>query len=297
MQRDLVRGRFANIEKYLHLTTCIYLCAMKEFADQLGRKITLASTPKRIVSIVPSQTELLYDLGLHEEVIGITKFCIHPDSWFRKKAKVGGTKSIDVEKIKQLAPDLIIGNKEENEQSLIADLMNQYPVWMSDVKNLDEAFKMIELIGDLVGKKNKSLELTNQIKQQFNQLSHHPFQEAGNLQVRIAYLIWKGPLMVAGDGSFIDDMISRCGFTNVFSNKKRYPEITSGELAEASPELILLSSEPYPFKEKDIREFLLVCPGSKILLVDGELISWYGSRLLKAPDYFRSLVKQIQFSN
>ena len=268
---------------------------MKEFVDQLGRKISLDSVPKRIVSLVPSQTELLYELGLQDEVAGITKFCIHPDTWFRNKLKVGGTKTIDLEKISQLKPDLIIGNKEENEAMVMADLMKQYPVWISNVTNLDDALEMIECVGELVGKTAGSIKLKNEIKEQFDQL--HPLQAILNEQIRTAYLIWKEPLMTIGSDSFIHDMLTKCGFINVFNSRKRYPEITFQELASSSPDLILLPSEPYPFKEKHLSEFKSVCPGSRIILVDGELFSWYGSRLLKAPDYFRSLVKQIQFRN
>src|SRR5690348_418993 len=104
--------------------------------------------PKRIISLVPSQTELLYDLGLNEEVVGITKFCIHPEEWFLSKTRIGGTKKIDFEKIKSLKPDLIIGNKEENEESQIKELMKDYCVWMSDIKNLDDAVSMINSVGE-----------------------------------------------------------------------------------------------------------------------------------------------------
>ena len=144
---------------------------MYEFVDQLDRKISLASLPKRIVSLVPSQTELLYDLGLRDEVAGITKFCIHPQEWFKTKPRVGGTKKIDIEKIKQLDPDLVIGNKEENDQSQVEELMKHYPVWMSDIKNLEDALEMIEHIGDLTGKSGNAVQLRNKIEQKFHGLN------------------------------------------------------------------------------------------------------------------------------
>lgn len=259
------------------------------FTDQLGRKIILEKIPQRIISLVPSQTELLFDLGLEEEVVGITKFCIHPDSWFHSKTRIGGTKQFDFEKIKSLQPDLIIGNKEENDKEQIEELMKNFTVWMSDIKTLADACKMICEIGELVGKKEKSKSLSNEIK-----LGFSVFQ--GKIKSfpkkRVAYFIWKNPWMVAGKENFIDEMLGVCGLENVFLNLEgRYPEISLTDLSEANPEVILLSSEPYPFKEKHMEELKAVCPNAKILLVDGEMFSWYGTRLLKSPSYFQAIVE------
>lgn len=263
---------------------------MSLYIDQLNRKIELPFTPKRIISLVPSQTELLYDLGLRDEVVGITKFCIHPDEWFRTKTRVGGTKKYDFEKIKSLQPDLIIGNKEENEKEQIEELMKNYNVWMSDIYTLKDALDMIIRIGTMIGKQQESINLKLQIEAQFQTFD---FQlSTFNFQYTTAYLIWRSPYIVAGHNTFINDMLSRCGFNNVFTNKNsRYPEITNEELKEAKPEVILLSSEPYPFKEKHIQEIQAICPDSKVILVDGELFSWYGSRLIKSPDYFTKLMQ------
>ncbi len=261
---------------------------MNSFIDQLNRKIELPSPPKRIISLVPSQTELLYDLGLREEVVGITKFCIHPDEWFRNKMRVGGTKKINFEKIKQLQPDLIIGNKEENEKDQIEELMNHYPVWMSDIYTLKDALQMITQIGTLVGKQQEAIYLKLNIESQFQSISHltspisHP---------KAGYFIWRKPYMVAGSNTFINDMLTRCGFSNAFTKDgfTRYPELSLQQIAEMDLQVILLSSEPYPFKEKHIAELQTISPNSKIVIVDGELFSWYGSRLLHAPKYFEKL--------
>jgi ABC-type Fe3+-hydroxamate transport system substrate-binding protein len=278
---------------------------MPEFIDQLNRKVLLNFPPARIVSLVPSQTELLYDLGLRDEVAGITKFCIHPDEWFKTKPRVGGTKKINFEKINTLKPDLIIGNKEENDQSQIEELMKHYPVWMSDVKNLEDALNMILQIGELVNKKNEAIRLSSDIRSGFDNLPGkirdftplHKLETLNIKQSSVAYLIWKDPLITVGADTFIHDMLSKCGFENVFSNQKRYPEITEEDLGTLHPDLILLSSEPFPFKEKHREEFQSRFPDSTVLLVDGELFSWYGSRLLKAPEYFRSLVNQFHPEN
>ncbi len=253
-------------------------------------KLELKNTPKRIISLVLSQTELLYDLGLKEEVIGITKFCVHPNEWFKTKTKIGGTKKFDFDKINALKPDLIIGNKEENEQLQIEALQKLYPVWMSDITTLKNALDMITRIGMLVGKQESSIHLKLRIESAFKNfiMAKHQINK-----IRIAYFIWKKPYMVAGLNTFINALLNSCGFINVFENQVRYPEITLQELKVANPQVILLSSEPYPFKEKHINEFHTICPNAKILLVDGELFSWYGSRLLKAPTYFTQLIQQL----
>ena len=259
---------------------------MPVFCDQLGRKITLQSPPKRIISIVPSQTELLFYLGLDVEIVGITKFCIHPAHKFKSTAKVGGTKQLDLAKIKALKPDLIIANKEENERSQIEELAKSYPVWISDISALPGAIDMIEKIGELVGKISEAKTLENEIKEQFNNITTK--QSA----LRAAYFIWRKPYMVAGKGTFIDAMLQKCGLVNAF-DIERYPEVYAAMIVNANPDVILLSSEPYPFKERHIAEFKALLPSAIIKIVDGEMFSWYGSRLLDAPAYFEKLVKSL----
>src|SRR5690606_10246456 len=105
------------------------------------------------------------------------------------------------------------------------------------------------------------------------------------------YLIWKDPYMAAGQGTFIYDMIQRCGLRSLIT-ASRYPELTEAELRELHPELVLLSSEPFPFKEKHVEQLRLLLPNAKVLLVDGELFSWYGSRLLHSPEYFKALMAE-----
>lgn len=265
---------------------------MATFTDQLNRTINLTAVPKRIISLVPSQTELLYDLGLRDEVVGITKFCVHPEEWFRSKKRVGGTKKYDVERIAALDPDLIIGNKEENEQKQIEALMHQYPVWMSDIYTLENAFEMIMGIGELVGKHQAASELKTRIEKAFSGLDEFVLNTSFKNK-KVAYFIWRQPFMVAGNHTFIHHLLTRCGFENVFSDERftRYPQISPEQLKTADPDVIFLSSEPYPFKEKHIEEFQKMCEHAKIVTVDGELFSWYGSRLLHAPAYFIHLIQ------
>lgn len=252
------------------------------FTDQMGRLISIPYPPQRIISLVPSQTELLFDLGLDREVVGITKFCIHPAEKFKKSIKVGGTKKVDLNKIYDLRPDLIIGNKEENDKTQIESLMKDFPVWMSDIKDLPDAIDMIKQIGVLTARSEKANAIAESINEQFLSL---------NIQqnhVRAAYFIWKEPYMLAGKQTFIDDILSRVGFENVISTD-RYPEITIDQLISLGPECIFLSSEPYPFKDEHVKEFERIFPDARVSIVDGEVFSWYGSRLLLSPAYLSSL--------
>lgn len=246
--------------------------------------------PKRIVSLVPSQTELLYYFGLEQETLGITKFCVHPKAWFNSKIRVGGTKTIKKEIIDQLQPDLIIANKEENVKEQVEELAADYPVWLTDINNLEDALLMIEDIGTITGKTNKARELAAAINMAFASLEE---LQTANWRLRTAYLIWRNPYMTAGGDTFISDVLSRCHFQNIFAQKNRYPEVTVSELQTANCQLLLLSSEPYPFKQKHIDELRAHLPDTKIILVDGELFSWYGSRLLIAADYFKKLISSI----
>ena len=269
---------------------------MPVFIDQLQRKVEITSHPKRIISLVPSQTELLFDLGLEHEVVGITRFCVHPQQWFKSKTRVGGTKKLNFELIAKLNPDLIIANKEENTEVEIYALENRYPVWISDIKTLDDAIKMINEIGMLTGHLEQANTISSGISTAFNEF----IQTLNSGTKKVAYFIWNNPMMVAGSDTFINEMLNICNLKNVFNNAQnfneqkqsyRYPEITETELITAQPELILLSSEPFPFKEKHIQQFKAICPDAEIKIVDGELFSWYGSRLRSAPAYFKTLMK------
>lgn len=263
---------------------------MPSFTDQLGRTVHLVSTPQRIISVVPSQTELLFDLGLGERVIGITKFCIHPNEWFRSKTRVGGTKNLNLEKIKALQPDLIIANKEENTRDQIEALAKHYPLWISDINKLEQAIEMIIELGKITDRKERATQLAAGILNGFSEWSTRRPKKT----LSAAYLIWKNPWITVGGDCFIQDMLNKAGYLNVFEELKRYPSITLDDLVDRAPELVLLSSEPYPFKEKDLSELQIALPHSKIVLVDGELFSWYGSRLAQSPAYFERLHEQIK---
>lgn len=258
------------------------------FKDQMGHEITLPDLPQRIISLVPSQTELLFDLGLEDRIVGLTKFCIHPEPQVKQKAIIGGTKNFRFDAIDELQPDLIIGNKEENYKEGIEQLQQKYPVWMSDIFTLEDALQMMQQAGQLTGTEAKAQQLIQGIQMGFNSLQ--PTQP----HISTAYFIWRKPYMAAGSHNIIDHMLQRCGFHNAFADLARYPEITPEQLQRANPEIIFLSSEPYPFKEKHVAEFQEMCPQAVIKIIDGEMFSWYGSRLLHAPSYLQQVIEEVK---
>jgi ABC-type Fe3+-hydroxamate transport system substrate-binding protein len=248
--------------------------------DQLGRRVAISYPPRRIVSLVPSQTELLYHLGA--SVVGITKFCVHPPEWLKGKTRIGGTKQLHIDEIRALHPDLIIANKEENSAEQVLMLMQEFPVWVSDIHCLKDALHMIRCLGVITGFSGKADQMVIDILKEFRAL---PVLAP----VKTAYFIWKDPWMVAGGDTFIHQMMKACSLENVFADSLRYPAVTFDQLNDC--QLILLSSEPYPFKDKHIAELQAILPAARIQLVDGEMFSWYGSRLLLAPAYFREFIK------
>ncbi|MEJ5961016.1 helical backbone metal receptor [Pedobacter immunditicola] len=263
----------------------------RTFTDQLHREVILDYPPKRIISLVPSQTELLFDLGLDEEIIAVTTFCIHPGEKVKGKAKVGGTKNLDIELIRSLKPDLIIGNKEENVEGQIVELMLEFPVWMSDVNTLEDAKLTIHQLGEMVDRAPEAAYLNHLISAGFNDLQTLALQH--NINKKVAYFIWKHPYMVAGQHTFINHILAMIGFSNVVKSS-RYPAVELSDLQLLDPDVVFLSSEPYPFREKHIKEIEAALPRAAVMLVDGEMFSWYGSRLVKAVQYLFQLQKEFK---
>jgi ABC-type Fe3+-hydroxamate transport system substrate-binding protein len=229
-------------------------------------------------------------LQLEQEVVGITKFCELPARWHRTKTKVGGTKNIHLDRIFELQPDLIIANKEENTQESIEELARHYPVWISDVHDLSSALDMITQVGMLTNRATLAEGLAHDIQQNF--ADDTAFAER-QTRLKVVYLIWRKPYMTVGGDTFIHAMLEAAGFINIFGKQLRYPAIEVDELEASQADCILLSSEPYPFREKHLAEIQKLCPQAVVALVDGQAFSWYGSRLLQAPAYFRKLRAEI----
>ncbi len=260
--------------------------SLQTITDMMGRTFSVSEIPQRIISVVPSQTELLYELGLDEEVVGITKFCIHPDDWFETKTRVGGTKNLNINSIIDLKPDLVIANKEENTQSELEELSKHVPVWISDIRNLDDALNMITQLGEILSREEESAQIISKITQSFGMLE--PIQ----IPKKAVYLIWRDPYMAVNSDTFIHDMLRRCGLINLSADSSdRYPTLSPEQLFAMNPDLVLLSSEPFPFAEKHAEELSRLLPKARIGLVDGEAFSWYGSRLIQSAPYFKQLIR------
>ncbi|WP_271424239.1 ABC transporter substrate-binding protein [Aequorivita sinensis] len=255
-----------------------------EFIDQLNRVVKFSKTPTRIVSLVPSQTELLVDLGLRDNIVGVTKFCVHPNKLRKEKTIVGGTKNVHFEKVKALNPDIVICNKEENTEEIVIELEKIAPVWVSDISNISECIEMINRLGEVFEVSQSTLEISSKILSELK--AFRAFSEKLPIK-KVVYLIWKDPYMAAGRDTFINELLKLNRFENLFTDENsRYPEVREELLRQA--ETILLSTEPFPFKQKHVSEFQKEFK-AEVKLVDGEFFSWYGSRMTKAFEYFKRL--------
>ena len=235
----------------------------------------------KIISLVPSITETLFDFGLTaDEVVGRTKFCIHPSDLVKKVEVIGGTKNLNIDKIRSLKPDLIIANKEENEKLQVEELMKDFKVWVTDIETLQDNADFISELGKVLNKEDLAKDYNQKIASVFNQIKVSQTK-------RIAYLIWKNPYMTVGSDTFIHEVLQKLGFENLFKNKKRYPEVSVEELKGA--DLVFLSSEPFPFQQKHIDELRKELPNIEIILVDGEAFSWFGTHLMKVDEYLKEL--------
>lgn len=255
---------------------------MKTYIDQIGRVVRIKEFPERIISLVPSITELLVDLGLEDRLVGVTKFCVHPSSLISEKVLIGGTKNIESTTIASLQPDLIIASKEENVKDQIDAL--PFPTWVSDVSSFANAINMISSIGEITATSKRAKMIIDSIA----------LHSSITKKSKVAYLIWRKPYMSIGGDTFIHNMLAKAGFENVFAHQQRYPIITLEDIAAQKPDFIFLSTEPFPFKEKFFNEFEHIAPP---VLVDGEMFSWFGSRLKRAGDYFRELNENLELSN
>ena len=240
----------------------------------------------KIISLVPSITETLFDLGLTEvEIIGRTKFCIHPENRVKNVAVIGGTKNLNIEKIKALKPDLILANKEENTKEEVEELQKYFKVLVTNISTLEDNYYLLKNLGNILNRQETAQKFNIKIYEVFQNFSDMP-------KKKCAYLIWQNPYMTVGSDTFIHDILDKVGFENIFKHHKRYPEITVEELKAAG--FIFLSTEPFPFKQKHVEELQKQLPDSKVLLVDGEAFSWYGTRLAKCENYFKGLVEKCQ---
>jgi iron complex transport system substrate-binding protein len=263
----------------------------KTLIDQIGTTHSFETSPKRIISLVPSQTELLYDLGLEDRIVGITKFCVHPYHFKSTKKIVGGTKKVHYEKIRLMQPDIIICNKEENTAEMVEELRKICAVWVTNIITIEDNFQMITDFGQLFNCRTESQKWNDKLAFALSDFKNFIKDKP---EQKVAYFIWKNPFMVAGSDNFINELLKLNHFKNIYENNGRYPEIELKKIRlEGDPDLVFLSSEPYPFKEEDAFEIGRFTHHAKTVFVDGEMFSWHGSRLLKAFDYFKKMHQKL----
>lgn len=238
--------------------------------------------PQSVVSLVPSITELVIDLIGNQRVIGRTKFCIHPKEVVKQIFRIGGTKNVRVADVIDLAPDLVLANLEENDKEQVLAIAKHTPTVATNIKNVADNAQLIQDLGKLLDAQSRASIIQQETEIVLNSA---PAQRT----YRTVYLIWRKPYMSVGGDTFISSMLHHFGYENVFSDSDRYPSTDLEELKAIKPELVMLSSEPYPFKPEHIQELQQALPESKVLLVDGEAFSWYGSRIAKMGSYFQDL--------
>jgi ABC-type Fe3+-hydroxamate transport system substrate-binding protein len=256
----------------------------------------MTRTPCRIVSLVPSLTETLFDLGLDSEVVGVTRFCTEPAAQLTGKLRVGGTKNPDREKLARLAPDLLLVNTEENRREDIAWLRERFPVLQYFPRTVQDAADMVLDLGRAIGRPQEGEALKLLIEAEAVRVEAELF---GERRLRVFYPIWKDPWMTINGDTYVHDMLRACGADNVFSGTaQRYPEIQLERLPDARPDLVLLPSEPYAFSEQHRNRLVhhpSVC-GRPTLLVDGKAFSWHGSRTARGLRAVHEILKKVRQS-
>ena len=258
------------------------------FQDMLDRTVEIPFPPQRIISLVPSITETLFELGLEKKIVGITDYCIHPKEKIKEATKIGGTKNPNIDLISTLKPDLIIADKNENTQSQVEKLMKIAPVFVMDVNNYEEALSMILLLGIISNCKKKAEDMVSAIRHSFQNLPRLDFSKT------VFFPIWKGPCMTINKDTYIHSMIEKLGLINTFANKQNhYPKVGDKELEVLNPDFVFLPSEPCSYTPEDVVYCKSLFPNAKVIEVDGQMFAWYGARLLAASFYLHKLLFQI----
>jgi ABC-type Fe3+-hydroxamate transport system substrate-binding protein len=252
--------------------------------DGRGHVVTLGHPPERIVSLVPSATETIHDFGCAERVVGITKWCVSPRPWVDGIQKVGGTKDVDIDRVRGLAPDLVVGNCEENTREIFEAIEAFAPVYAPFPRDVDQAISDIRDLARLLAVPEAGGRWLERIRAARGALPKDRFS--------YAYLIWRKPWMAVSNDTFIAAMLSEIGGSNAVDDAvddaiERFPALSAEQLAGADPDVVLLSSEPMRFLPRHADE-LSDCTGlprERFRFVDGAHCSWHGTRMAAAFDY------------
>ncbi len=256
------------------------------FVDAVGKSHPVAGADARIISLVPSITELLFALGLKNNVVGRTGFCVHPKQALRTVPKLGGTKDVDIDALFALEPTHVIVNIDENERPLYETLLGKVPhVVVTHPNAPEDNLELYRLLGGIFAREAEATRLCAEFDEALRALKATSDTCA---RQRVLYLIWREPWMTVSEDTYIAKTLRLVGWECVVTGvPARYPEISEPDIVAARPDLVLLSTEPYPFRAKHAAELERLCPNARVSLIDGEMISWYGNRAIKGLAYLR----------
>jgi ABC-type Fe3+-hydroxamate transport system substrate-binding protein len=262
--------------------------------DALGRSLTIGRRPERIISLVPSLTEALFAFGLEQEIMGVTRFCVEPRRGVAGKTRVGGTKAVDIAKIKALEADLVIASAEENSPADMAQLIDHgCPVFVTMAASVQSAIDLLRQLATITGTTVAARPIIEGAKEA---LAFVQAAAAGLERLRVFCPIWRNPYMTCSRATYMADVIAVCGGRNVFDERpERYPKVELAEMAALDPQVILLPSEPYRFTKRhkaDFRAFAEVTAvqNGHIFLIDGRMLTWYGPRIARSLSEVKRLI-------
>lgn len=251
--------------------------------DASGALVVLPASPTRIVSLVPSLTELCFDLGLEDRMAGATIFCTEPRDRVSRLPRVGREKDPDLGRIRSLAPDLVLANVEENRREVVEALRAEgVAVWVVYPRSVAEGIVLVRELGEMTGAGSTGAALAARLEARLAQVVA---RTAARPRARVFCPIWRNPYMTVARDTYVHDMLSVCGGDNVFGHRStRYPTVTLEEVAAARPEVVLLPDEPYRFRPVHLADLepLAETPAlraGRVHFVDGKLLSWYGTRI------------------
>jgi ABC-type hemin transport system substrate-binding protein len=229
---------------------------------------------RRIVSLVPSLSETICDLGLRDQLVGCTNFCVEPRDLHRTALRVGGTKDFDLNQIRSLSPTHILCNQEENPREPILELARDIPTLVTFPKGPEDVPGMLRDIGRFLDCDTEKEAVA--IEMLLNAPKRHPSR-------RFLYLIWQNPYMIAGPDCYISRTLGSIGWVNAYEGVERYPALDTEAMAACKADIILMSSEPYPFRRRDAERLKAQWPmAPRLARIDGQMLSWFGTRTREA---------------
>lgn len=264
--------------------------------DAMGTEHAPATGVVRIVSLVPSITELLFSLGLQENLVGRTGFCIHPKGLVRRVSKVGGTKTVDVAKVRKLGATHLVVNIDENPRPVVEELASFVPhVIVTHPIDPEDNVGLYRLLGGIFGRESRAEELAAEFQRELALT----LDATSDLErEKVLYLIWKSPWMTVSRDTYISRMLDLVGWDTVPEQAhSRYPSVELSARTLLDVKVVLLSTEPYSFVDRHLAEIAAEFPPQahpQVALIDGGMTSWYGSRAIEGLRYLRELRRALR---